>query len=123
MAAQTDPLDAFAFDEETEGTRRTCSGATPPFRSAPTWCAPSWIMAGACVFVASTAAVSVLDLPVLRHPTADGDTDRRTVTEICLTEKREAEIAGCGLIPLMHRKNSGVAAFISAAVAAEAGGL
>ena len=53
-------------------------------------------------------------LPVLHHPTADGDVDRRTVTEICISETREAELASCGLIPLVHRKNTGVAAFISA---------
>ena len=40
--------------------------------------------------------------------------DRRTVTEICLSERRDAELATSGLIPLVHRKNSDVAAFISA---------
>jgi type VI secretion system protein ImpC len=53
-------------------------------------------------------------LPVLHHPTADGNVDRRTVTEICISERREAELSFCGLIPLVHRKNSDVAAFISA---------
>ena len=56
----------------------------------------------------------VEDLPVLHHSTADGNTDRRTVTEICISEKRESELSSCGLIPLVHRKNSDVAAFISA---------
>ena len=56
----------------------------------------------------------VEDLPVLHHPTADGDVDRRTVTEICLSERRDAELSSCGLIPLVHRKNSDLAAFISA---------
>jgi type VI secretion system protein ImpC len=36
------------------------------------------------------------------------------VTEICLSERREAELSSCGLIPLVHRKNSDVAAFLSA---------
>ncbi len=40
--------------------------------------------------------------------------DRRTVTEICLSERRDAELASCGLIPLLHRKNSAVAAFVTA---------
>ena len=56
----------------------------------------------------------VEDLPVLHHPTADGNVDRRTVTEICLSERRDAELSSCGLIPLVHRKNSDMAAFISA---------
>jgi type VI secretion system protein ImpC len=53
-------------------------------------------------------------LPVLHHHTADGDVDRRTVTEICISERRELELSSCGVIPLVHRKNSNVAAFISA---------
>ena len=35
-------------------------------------------------------------------------------TEIALSERREAELAQAGLIPLVHRKNTGTAAFISA---------
>ena len=114
--ARTDPLDAFAFEEDTERrrTRPSCSGATPPSRSPPTWCAPSSLY-GWCSRIRGIDRGGVVEgLPVLHHPTADGDVDRRTVTEICLSERREAELAGCGLIPLVHRKNTDVAAFISA---------
>lgn len=45
---------------------------------------------------------------------ADGDVDRRCVTQVSLSERREAELARSGFIPLLHRKNTGYAAFISA---------
>ena len=113
--AATDPMDAFAFEEETEGadTARLL------------WGNPAWAFAanlarafaeyGWCCRIRGIDRGGVVaGLPVLRHPTADGNVDRRTVTEICLSERREAELASIGLIPLVHRKNSDVAAFISA---------
>ena len=113
--AATDPLDAFAFEEETEGEDT----------SKLLWANPAWAFAanlarafaefGWCARIRGIDRGGVVEgLPVLRHPTADGNVDRRTVTEICLSERREAELASCGLIPLVHRKNSDVAAFISA---------
>jgi type VI secretion system protein ImpC len=56
----------------------------------------------------------VEDLPVPVFPTADGEVDMRGVTEIALSERREAELAGSGFIPLVQRKNEGIAAFVSA---------
>jgi type VI secretion system protein ImpC len=107
----TDPLDAFAFDEETEGgdnTKLLWGNAAFAFASNV---ARAFVLYGWCVRI---RGVDRGGLPVLHHPTADGDTDRRTVTEICLSERREAELSSCGLIPLVHRKNSDVAAFLSA---------
>ena len=113
--AATDPLDAFAFEEETDGADT----------SRLLWANPAWAFGanlahafaeyGWCCRIRGIDRGGVVEgLPVLHHPTADGDTDRRTVTEICLSERREAELSACGLIPLVHRKNSDVAAFISA---------
>ena len=113
--AATDPLDAFAFEEETEGEDT----------SRLLWANASWAFAanlarafaqyGWCCRIRGIDRGGVVeDLPVLHHSTADGNTDRRTVTEICISEKRESELSSCGLIPLVHRKNSDVAAFISA---------
>ena len=45
---------------------------------------------------------------------ADGDVDRRCVTEVSLSERREAELSRSGFIPLLHRKNTDFAAFVSA---------
>ena len=45
---------------------------------------------------------------------ADGDMDRRCITEVSLSERREAELSRAGFIPLLHRKNTDFAAFVSA---------
>ncbi len=111
----TDPLDGFAFEEQTDG----------PDTQRLLWANAAWAFAanvarafaefGWCCRIRGIDRGGVVQgLPVLRHPTADGNVDRRTVTEICISERREAELASCGLIPLVHRKNSDVAAFISA---------
>lgn len=113
--SKTDPLDGFAFEETTEG----------PDTSRLLWANPAWAFAsnlvrafvqyGWCARIRGIDRGGVVEgLPVLHHPTADGNVDRRTVTEICISERREAELSACGLIPLVHRKNSDVAAFISA---------
>ena len=113
--AATDQLDAFTFEEDTEGVDTSCL----------LWANPAWAFGanlarafaeyGWCARIRGIDRGGVVEgLPVLHHPTADGDTDRRTVTEICISERREAELAACGLIPLVHRKNTDVAAFISA---------
>lgn len=113
--ANTDPLDSFAFEEDTAG----------PDQSRLLWGNPAYAFGanvvrafaayGWCVRIRGVDRGGIVeDLPVLHHPTADGDVDRRTVTEICLSERRDGELASCGLIPLVHRKNTDVAAFISA---------
>ena len=111
----TNPLDAFSFDEETEGgglERLLWSNAAYAFASNVV---RAFVEYGWSVRIRGVDRGGVVDdLPVLRHPTADGDTDRRTVTEICLSERREAELSSCGLIPLVHRKNTDLAAFLSA---------
>ena len=113
--AATDPLDAFAFEEEADGpdTSRLLWG-NPAYAFAAN-VARAFAAYGWCSRIRGIdRGGSVEGLPVMRHPTADGDVDRRTVTEICLSEHREAELSSCGLMPLIHRKNTDIAAFISA---------
>ena len=113
--ADTDPLDVFTFEEDT--TSEDQSGllwGNAAFAFAAN-VARAFVTYGWCVRIRGIDRGGVVEgLPVLHHHTADGDVDRRTVTEICISERRELELASCGLIPLVHRKNSGVAAFISA---------
>jgi len=112
---RTDSLDAFAFDEETEGDDlNKLLWGNPAFAFGCN-VVRAFVDYGWCVRIRGVDRGGVVQgLPVLHHPTADGDTDRRTVTEICLSERREGELSSCGLIPLVHRKNTDVAAFLSA---------
>jgi type VI secretion system protein ImpC len=111
----TDPLDVFAFEEDSESDDQSgllWGNAAYAFAANV---ARAFALYGWCVRIRGIDRGGVVeDLPVLHHHTADGDVDRRTVTEICISERRDLELASCGLIPLVHRKNSNVAAFISA---------
>ncbi|PYM16233.1 MAG: type VI secretion system contractile sheath large subunit [Candidatus Rokuibacteriota bacterium] len=53
-------------------------------------------------------------LPVHTFPTDDGGVDMKCPTEIAISDRREAELAKNGFMPLLHRKNSDLAAFIGA---------
>ena len=112
---RTDPVDAFAFEEDVEG----------PDASAYLWANAAFAMAaniarafqlyGWCTRIRGVDGGGTVDgLPQPCHPTADGDVDRKCVTEVALSERREAELARAGFIPLVHRKNTASAAFISA---------
>jgi type VI secretion system protein ImpC len=57
---------------------------------------------------------AVEGLPVHTFPSDDGGVDMKCPTEIAISDRREAELANAGLMPLIHRKNTDVAAFIGA---------
>ena len=113
--AQTEPTDGFDFEEEVEG---------PDGRNY-LWTNPAWAMAaniarafnlyGWCVRIRGIdGGGEVDDLPMLSFPTADGDVDRKCAAEIAISERREAELARNGLIPLVHRKGLDAPVFVGA---------
>jgi type VI secretion system protein ImpC len=53
-------------------------------------------------------------LPVHSFPTDDGGVDMKCPTEIAITDRREAELAKNGFMPLSHYKNTDFAVFIGA---------
>src|SRR4029453_4900044 len=53
-------------------------------------------------------------LPVHTFPTDAGGVDMKGPTEIAISDRREAELAKAGLMPLLHRKNTDIAALIGA---------
>ncbi|RBI87368.1 type VI secretion system contractile sheath large subunit [Rhodosalinus halophilus] len=57
---------------------------------------------------------TVGNLPTHTFPTDDGGVDMKCPTEIAIADRREAELAKAGLMPLIHRKNSDMATFIGA---------
>lgn len=56
----------------------------------------------------------VEDLPTFTFETDDGGIDIKCPTEIAISDRRESELANNGLMPLVYRKNSNLAAFIGA---------
>ena len=57
---------------------------------------------------------TVENLPTHTFPTDDGGVDMKCPTEIGISDRREAELAKGGMMPLIHRKNTDMAAFIGA---------
>jgi type VI secretion system protein ImpC len=113
--AKTDPVEEFDFEEETEEGDH----------SAYTWCNSAYAMArninmafklyGWCTRIRGVeSGGAVEDLPCHTFPTDDGGVDMKCPTEIAITDRREAELAKNGFMPLLHKKNSNFAAFIGA---------
>ncbi|MDQ2065690.1 type VI secretion system contractile sheath large subunit [Xinfangfangia sp. CPCC 101601] len=57
---------------------------------------------------------TVTNLPVHSFPTDDGSVSMKCPTEIAIDDRREAELAKLGMMPILHRKNTDLAAFIGA---------
>jgi type VI secretion system protein ImpC len=57
---------------------------------------------------------AVEGLPLHTFPSLDGGVDSKCPTEIAIPDRREAELAKNGFMPMIHKKNSDFAAFIGA---------
>jgi len=113
--AKTNPVEDFDFEEDT--------GAADSGRY--TWANSAYAMAvninrsfkeyGWCSRIRGVESGGAVEgLPVHSFPTDDGGVDMKCPTEIAIGDRREAELAKNGFMPLIHRKNSDVAAFIGA---------
>jgi type VI secretion system protein ImpC len=113
--AKTDPVEAFDFEEDTEGADH----------NKYTWSNSAYAMAvninRAFKLYGWTTRIrgvesggAVEGLPTHTFPTDDGGVDMKCPTEIAISDRREAELAKNGFMPLLHRKNSDFAAFIGA---------
>jgi type VI secretion system protein ImpC len=113
--AKTSPVEEFDFEEETTGGDH----------SKYTWANAAYTMAvninrsfkqyGWCTAIRGVESGGAVEgLPVHTFPSDDGGVDMKCPTEIAISDRREAELAASGFMPLIHRKNTDVAAFIGA---------
>jgi type VI secretion system protein ImpC len=113
--AKSDPVEAFNFEEDTAGADS----------KKYTWGNAAYAMAvninrsfklfGWCSRIRGIeSGGSVEGLPTHAFPTDDGGVDMKCPTEIAISDRREAELAKAGFMPLIHKKNSDFAAFIGA---------
>ncbi len=113
--AKSNPVEEFAFEEDT--------GAADHNRY--TWANAAYAMAvninrsfklyGWCSRIRGVESGGAVEgLPTHTFPTDDGGVDMKCPTEIAISDRREAELAKNGFMPLLHRKNSDFAAFIGA---------
>jgi type VI secretion system protein ImpC len=113
--AKTEPVDEFAFEEDTAG------GASENY----TWCNSAYAMAtnvtrafklfGWCSQIRGIeSGGGVEGLPAHTFPDLDGGVAMKCPTEVAIPDRREAELSKNGFMPLIFRKNSDFAAFIGA---------
>jgi type VI secretion system protein ImpC len=111
----TNPIEEFAFEEDVEGADH----------SKYTWSNSAYAMAvninqafnlyGWCSRIRGIESGGAVEgLPTHTFPTDDGGVDMKCPTEIAISDRREAELAKNGFMPLLHKKNSDFAAFIGA---------
>jgi len=113
--AKTDPVEEFDFEEDT--------GRADHNRY--TWANAAYAMAvninrsfkiyGWCSRIRGIESGGAVEgLPAHTFPTDDGGVDMKCPTEIAISDRREAELAKNGFMPLIHKKNTDFAAFIGA---------
>ena len=113
--AKSSPVEEFDFEEITGGGdhKKYC------------WSNSAYAMAvninrsfklyGWCSRIRGVESGGVVNgLPTHTFPTDDGGVDMKCPTEIAIADRREAELAKNGFMPLLHKKNTDLAAFIGA---------
>lgn len=113
--AKTNPVDDFDFEEETAaGNHSKYCWANSAYAMAVN-INRSFKFYGWCTSIRGVESGGVVEnLPAHTFPTDDGGVDMKCPTEIAISDRREAELAKSGFMPLVHRKNSDLAAFIGA---------
>jgi type VI secretion system protein ImpC len=112
---KTNPVGEFDFEEDVNG----------PDESRYTWANSAYAMAvninrsfklyGWCSRIRGIESGGAVEgLPTHTFPTDDGGVDMACPTEIAISDRREAELAKNGFMPLIHKKNTDFAAFIGA---------
>jgi type VI secretion system protein ImpC len=113
--SKTSPVEEFDFEEDTEGAEH----------GKYTWSNSAYAMAvninkafkmyGWCSRIRGVESGGMVEgLPCHTFPTDDGGVDMKCPTEIAITDRREAELANNGFMPLSHWKNTDYGVFVGA---------
>jgi type VI secretion system protein ImpC len=113
--AKSDPVEEFDFEEQTGGSdagKYTWANAAYGMAVNVN---RSFKMYGWCSRIRGIESGGAIEgLPTHTFPTDDGGVDMTCPTDIGISDRREAELAKAGFMPLIHKKNSDFAAFIGA---------
>ncbi|MBX3516984.1 MAG: type VI secretion system contractile sheath large subunit [Rhodospirillales bacterium] len=113
--AKTDPVEEFDFEEDTEGADHNKYCWSNSAYAMATNITRAFKYFGWCSRIRGVESGGAVEgLPVHTFPTDDGGVDMKCPTEIAITDRREAELAKNGFMPLLHKKNTDFAAFIGA---------
>ena len=112
--ANTNPVDEFAFEEETGG-EHDCHLWVNASYGLAVRITEAFKSYGWCTRIRGVESGGTIeDLPTALFPTDDGGTDAKCPTEIAISDRREGELAKSGFMALVHRKNTDQATFIGA---------
>jgi type VI secretion system protein ImpC len=112
--AKTDPVSEFAFEEETDASHDNYVWSNSAYAMG-TNVARAFKLYGWCACIRGPESGGMVEgLPCHTFPTDDGGVDMKCPTEIAITDRREAELAKNGFIPLSHWKNTDYAVFMGA---------
>ena len=102
--AKTNPIDEFAFEEDTMGKDHDKYCWTNAAYAMATNITRSFKLYGWCARIRGAEAGGMVEgLPVHAFPTDDGGVDMKCPTEIAITDRRENELAGLGFMPLSQK--------------------
>lgn len=112
--AKTEPVDEFDFEEDAGGAHGNHLWLNASYamgtRITEAFTTYGWVTRIRGVESGGT----VEGLPTATFPTDEGGVDMKCPTEIAISDRREAELSGAGLMALIHRKNTDQATFIGA---------
>jgi type VI secretion system protein ImpC len=110
----TNPVDEFAFDEETGGSHDNHLWVNAAYGLAVR-ITDAFKSYGWCTRIRGVESGGTIEgLPTATFPTDDGGVDAKCPTEIAISDRREAELSKSGFMALIHRKNTDQATFIGA---------
>jgi type VI secretion system protein ImpC len=113
--AKTNPVEEFNFEEDIAGADHSRYAWSNAAYAMAVNVNRSFKLYGWCSRIRGIESGGAVEgLPTHTFPTDDGGVDMKCPTEIAISDRREAELAKNGFMPLVHRKNSDFAAFIGA---------
>ncbi|MDR1462984.1 MAG: type VI secretion system contractile sheath large subunit [Azoarcus sp.] len=113
--AKTNPIDEFDFEENTGSANHQRYLWVNAAYAMAVNINRSFKLYGWATSIRGVESGGVVEnLPCHTFPTDDGGVDMKCPTEIAISDRREAELAKNGFMPLIHRKNTSSAAFIGA---------
>jgi len=112
--AATIPVKGFAFEEEIDGKHDHYVWMNAAFAMGVNINRSHKLYGWGTQIRGVESGGSVINLPVHSFPTDDGSIAMKCPTEIAIDDRREAELAKLGFMPILHRKNTDIAAFIGA---------
>jgi len=113
--SKTNPVEEFAFEEDTGSADHGKYSWMNAAYAMGTNITRAFKLYGWCTRIRGVESGGMVEgLPVHTFPTDDGGVDMKCPTELAITDRREAELARNGFMPLSHWKNTDYSVFVGA---------